>query len=138
MATLIDATLWVDFTRARTPPAIKRFIAPFILDPSAHLAEPIEFELLRFASDDEKRQLSRQFQTLPHLQTPTRLWGEAAALGQTCRKAGFIAGALNLLIATVAIHHDAELITFDSDFLQIATSSKLRVKLLERPSNKTL
>ncbi len=44
------------------------------------------------------------------------------------------AGALDLLIATVAIHHDAELITFDQDFQKIARACGLRVKLLQRPS----
>jgi len=41
--------------------------------------------------------------------------------------------ALDLLIATVAVHHDAELITFDADFEQIATVSTLRVTRLARP-----
>jgi len=26
---------------------LKQFIAPFVLDPEAHLAEPVRFELLR-------------------------------------------------------------------------------------------
>src|SRR5258706_2570959 len=125
MATLIDATLWVDFTRSKSPVAVKRFIAPYILDPAAHLAEPVEFEILRFATDVEKRFIVRQFQTMPRLETPVNIWSEAALLGQVCRKTGFIAGALDLLIATVAIRHDAELITLDDDFKKIAGCSKL-------------
>jgi len=35
-------------------------------------------------------------------------------------------------IASLAIHHDAELITFDADYLAIASASKLRVQLLSR------
>jgi predicted nucleic acid-binding protein len=131
--TLIDATLWVDFTRTKTPEAIKRFIAPFILDPAAHLAEPVEFEILRFATEVEKRQLARQFETFPQLRTPPKIWTDAAELGQVCRKAGFVAGAMDLLIAGVAIYHYCELVTLDGDFLKIAEVSELRVKLLRRP-----
>ncbi|MCY2966441.1 MAG: hypothetical protein NT069_22885 [Planctomycetota bacterium] len=40
---LIDTSLWFDFTRSRPPRTLKQFIAPFILDPDAHLAEPIAF-----------------------------------------------------------------------------------------------
>ena len=134
MATLIDATLWIDFTRSKTPSAVKKFIAPYVLDSAAHLADPVEFEILRFATDDEKRQLVRQFQIMPRLETPPNIWSDAATLGQACRKAGFVAGALDLLIATVAIHHRVELLTFDANFKQIAASSKLRVKWLQRPT----
>ena len=133
MPALIDSSLWIDFTRARSPRALKQFIAPYILAPEAALAEPIIYEVLRYATDQEVRAIEAQFQTMPCLQTPEDLWSWAAKLGQSCRKTGINAGALDLLIATVAIHHDAELITFDRDFEAIAGACALRVKLLQRP-----
>jgi predicted nucleic acid-binding protein len=39
-----------------------------------------------------------------------------------------------LLIAVVALHHDAEVVTFDDDFQKIAGVSNLQVKLLKRPA----
>jgi predicted nucleic acid-binding protein len=39
-----------------------------------------------------------------------------------------------LLIATIALHHDAEVVTFDDDFQKIASVSKLQVKFLKRPT----
>ena len=86
MVTLIDTSLWIDFTRARSPQTLKLFIAPYILHPDAHLAEPIAFEILRHATAAEARQLTQQFQTLPMLATPPDLWTRAALLGQTCRR----------------------------------------------------
>src|SRR5262245_42482639 len=133
MATLIETSIWIDFTRTRSPTKIKQFIAPFILSPDAHLAEPITFEILRFATASEARQLTQQFQTLPVLATPADLWILAAQLGQTCRQKGMTAQSLDLLIATVALHHGAELVTFDADFERIASVSQLQVKLLKRP-----
>jgi len=134
MATLIDTSLWIDFTRARSPQTLKLFIAPYILHQDAHLAEPVAFEILWHATVAEARQLTQQFQTLPMLATPPDLWTRAAILGQTCRRKGINALSLDLLIATVALHHGAEVVTFDGDFQKIAGVSNLQVKLLKRPT----
>ena len=133
MPRLVDASLWIDFTRSRSPRHLKDLIAPSILDPAACIAEPIAFEVLRYATEEESRQLQAQFQTIPMLETPASLWNEAAILGQRCRRAGVTAGSLDLLIVTVAVYHSAELISFDADFEQIATVSALRVTRLRRP-----
>ena len=133
MATLVDTSLWIDFMCARSPQSLKRFIAPFILDPGVFLAEPIVFELLRFATDVELDQLTRQFQTFPMLTTPKDLWTEAARLGRACRKNNATIGSIDLCIAALAIHYDAELVSFDSDYLSVAAVSGLRFKGLQRP-----
>jgi predicted nucleic acid-binding protein len=133
MALLLATSLWIAFTRARTPMALKQLIAAYVLDPAAHLAEPVMFELLRFATPAEHRQLEAQFATLPVLDTPASLWHQAALLGQACRACGATVLSLDLLIAALALHHQAELVTFDRDFALIAQSSDLQVKLLRRP-----
>lgn len=105
MVTLIDTSLWIDFTRTRSPRELKQLIAPYILHPEAHLAEPVTFEVLRHATPEENRQLTQHFQTFPLLETPTDLWPKAACLGQACRKQGISTGSLDLLIASVALHY---------------------------------
>lgn len=135
MSTLIDTSLWIDFTRARSPAELKRSIAPHILHADAHVAEPIVFEILRHATAEERLLLERQFQTYPFLATPADLWTKAATLGQRCRQHGITVGSLDLLIASLAIHHDAELISFDDDFQKIAGVSDLRIRLLVRPGD---
>ena len=134
MSWLIDTSLWIDFTRSRSPRSLKLFISPFILSPQAALAEPIQYEVLRHATDEELPPVQLQFQTMSLLQTPDDLWSSAATLGQRCRKKGINAGSLDLLIVTVAIHHQAELITFDRDFQNITRACDLRLKLLQRPN----
>jgi predicted nucleic acid-binding protein len=132
MARLIESSLWVNFTRKRTPPAVKAQIQPWILDPAACLCELVAFEVLRHATDQERPLIEAQFATLPLLPTPARLWQNATRLGQTCGKNGFNAGSLDLLIAALAIHHGAELITFDKDYTTIAQHSPLMIQHLKR------
>ena len=133
MTLLLDTSLWIDFTRARSPLPLKQFIAPFVLDPDCHLAEPVRFELLRSARPQDARLLESQFATLPCLATPADLWQRAITLGQACRQVGRAVLSLDLLVAAVALHHNAELVSFDTDFEAIAAVSELRLKRLDRP-----
>ncbi|MCP9819430.1 PIN domain-containing protein [Synechococcus sp. Cruz-9H2] len=134
MTLLLDTSLWIDFTRARSQAALKQFIAPFVLDPGAHLAEPVLFEVLRSARPEEARLLEAQFATLPTLPTPADLWQRSIALGQACRQVGRTVGSLDLLVAAVALHHNAVLVSFDADFEAIASVSELRLQHLRRPA----
>ena len=134
MTLLLDSSLWIDFTRARSPAPLKQFIAPFVLDPEAHLAEPVRFELLRSARPEESRQLEAQFATLPTLATPADLWQRAIDLGQACRQIGRTVVSLDLLVAAMALHHNAVLVSFNADFEAIAAVSALRLQRLERPT----
>jgi predicted nucleic acid-binding protein len=115
MALLLDTSLWIDFTRTRTPLTVKQLIAPFVLDAETHLAEPVVFEVLRFAAADEARQLEAQFATLPMLATPRELWRCATELGQACRSIG------------------ATIVSFDRDYEAIARVSSLNLQLISRP-----
>ncbi len=133
MITLIDTSLWIDFTRERSPRSLKQFIAPYILHPMAYLAEPVRFEILRHATPKESKQLVQQFQTFPVLATPKEVWTRATELGQACRQKNHTAGALDLLIASVALFHKAVVVSFDEDFQKIAVVCDLQVKLLHRP-----
>jgi len=81
----------------------------------------------------ERPLIEAQFASLPLLPTPVALWRDAAHLGQACRDQGFTAGSIDLVIAALALHHHAELITSDQDFTSIAASSELQVTLLSRP-----
>ena len=134
MTLLLDTSLWIDFTRTRSPAPLKQFIAPFVLDPAAHLAEPVRFEMLRSARPDEAHQLTAQFATLPMLSTPADLWQRAIDLGQACRQIGQTVLSLDLLVAAVALHHNAVLVSFDADFETIASVCALRLQRLERPA----
>ena len=124
---------WIDFTRSRSPGELKEFIAPFILDPQTHLAEPVRFELLRSARPNEIPLLEAQFATIHCLETPGDVWSRAILLGQGCQQIGRRVASLDLVVAAVALHHEATVVTFDGDFEAIASVSKLKVQRLQRP-----
>lgn len=132
MARLIECSLWVAFTRAKTTPERKAAIHRWILDPEACLCEPVAFEVLRHATPPERPRIEAQFATLPLLATPPQLWRDAARLGQKCRDHGITAGSLDLLIAALAIHHEAELVTFDTDYKATGRACHLRVTCLPK------
>lgn len=133
MARLIDTSLWVDFTRRGSPAALKALIHPWIIDPAAVLCEPVAFEVLRHATPAERPPLESQFATLPLLPIPPDIWSQATTLGQACRDRGITPRSFDLLIAALALHHRAELVTFDADFQPIARAAPLHLTLLTRP-----
>ena len=120
MLTIPDTTIWLPFLRRRTPPDQKRLVLPHLLAPSARLAEPIAFALLRHATPTEAEQMTARFAAMPTLATPPNLWTLAASLGQECRRTKLPIGAHELLLAAIALHHDAEIVTFNEDYRRVA------------------
>jgi predicted nucleic acid-binding protein len=133
MITLIDTSLWIDLTRRKSPRGLRQWIAPYLLDPTAHTADPVAFELLRNALPAEIEFLTRRLEALPRLPSPIDLWDRATEMGQLCRQKGHAAGALDLLISAVAVAHRAVLVTLDEDFEKIGKIVGLEVKFLHRP-----
>jgi predicted nucleic acid-binding protein len=133
VARLIETSLWIDFVRKKSPTALKSFIEPWILDADACICETVAFEVLRHATPKERKQIEQQFSTLPLLKTPATIWRDATSLGQKCRDKGLNAGSMDLLIAALALHHGAEIVTFDTDYAKLAKVSGLAVILLDRP-----
>jgi hypothetical protein len=91
MITLIDTSLWIDFTRARSPRSLKQFIVPYALHPTAHLAEPITFEVLRHATLKESKQLTRQVLDPEGFELPVQPVTKRSRLVTTPHRFGLLA-----------------------------------------------
>lgn len=88
-------------------------------------------EILELTGERKKGPAIR---TLPLLPTPANVWQQAIELGQACRRISRTVLSLDLLVgAAVALHHNAELVSFDADFDAIASVSALRLNRLTRP-----
>lgn len=94
---------------------------------------PVIYEIRRRCRRVEREYVDSTFSTFSVRALPADFWERAISLGRTCVDRGFTAGALDLLIATVALHHDAEIVTFDADYSLIAQAEPaLRVQVLTR------
>jgi len=130
---VIDTCVWIDHLRKGTPDATRRMADAAVNDADALLCEPVRFELVYGASRRERPLLLRRLETMPQLHTPQRLWHEASNLAAQACDAGLYVPSVDLLIATLCIHHDVALTTFDAHFGELGKLSKLRLNLLTRP-----
>ena len=134
MGQVIDTCVWIDHLRQGTPAATRSMADAVINDADALLCDPVRFELLYGASRRERPLLLRRLETMPLLHTPQQLWQEASNLAAQACDAGFRVPSIDLLIATICIHHGIALTTFDAHFSELGKLSKLRVNLLIRPT----
>jgi predicted nucleic acid-binding protein len=132
MEALIDTCVWVDFFRPKTPAPVRAMAHAAINRPGAVVCEPVWLELLRGVSAKDHDRPARLLATLPLLATPRELWSDALQHAQACTKGGLAPSTIDLLIATVAMHHRACLVTFDEDFVRMAAHLPLQVEYLDR------
>jgi predicted nucleic acid-binding protein len=132
MGPLIDTSLWVDHFRSTTPAAVKDQVLAFVSQKDIWVGEVIIFELLSSAPKRNRARLESYFRVVPFLPTPTGLWCDATRLGQQCLDDGITVPAMDLVIASLCIHHGVPLATFDSHFVAIARVAPLKLDYLTR------
>ena len=85
-------------------------------------------ELLQgFSGPKASAQLIERFTALPLLQPDREDHIAAAALRNTCRRAGVQVGTIDALLAQLCIRHDLLLLTTDNDFTLAAKHCSLRI-----------
>lgn len=85
-------------------------------------------ELLQgFSGPKAHAQIVERFAALPLLQPDRDDHISAAALRNTCRRAGVQIGTIDALLAQLCIRHDLMLLTTDKDFTHAAKHCPLRV-----------
>jgi predicted nucleic acid-binding protein len=126
---LIDTSAWIDFFKDRGPAAAA--VDDALASNQAALCGPIEAELRRgLRSERERSRILPLLDGCHRLAQPSRLWMDAGDLGFLLRRRGIAAKTLDLLIATYALDHAADLLTTDKDF---AAMRKAGVPLLLLP-----
>ena len=85
-------------------------------------------ELLQgFSGPKSRAQIIERFAALPLLQPDREDHVAAAALRNTCRRAGVQVGTIDALLAQLCIRHDLTLLSTDNDFRLAAQHCALRV-----------
>ncbi len=129
---VVDSSVWIDYFRRKTAAEIRTVIEDVVAAENVALTEPVLFETLRAAPLSQRVRISAVFDTYPRLPTRPTLWGDAVRIGQACAERGFQVPSMDLLIAQTCIDHQAEIVTFDRHFEQIARVAPLKVGILDR------
>lgn len=131
---LIETSVWVSLLRSRTPRPLRQRLAYLATGDDALICEPVFFELDASQTHRDWPAGWRILEITPMLTTPATLWKDAAPIGKGLQERGVLVPALDLLIAQIAIHHGATLVTMDRHFLEIRKASPLAVEFVDTAS----
>jgi predicted nucleic acid-binding protein len=71
MASVVDASIWVDCLRKESPETLRRLTSAIIMADDSFLCEPVIFELLRAIPKRDLTRTETLMATLPVLPTPS-------------------------------------------------------------------
>ena len=131
MALLVDTSVWSLALRRDTPPDVPEVVAlARALEGSDDVftAGIVVLELLRgYLPARVEATLAERFAVMQLMEPRREDYFAAAALGNTCARAGVQLGTIDALIAQLAIAHDLTLLTTNRDFSHAAGHIPLRV-----------
>jgi predicted nucleic acid-binding protein len=124
---LIDTSVWIAVIRAgRRPSVAKARLHALLRGLVVATTDVVYLELLRGArSPADFQALAQTLAVLQYLPVTAERWREAAQLGFALRRQGVNVPSPDLLIAAVAIAHNATLVHRDGDYELIAKHAPL-------------
>ncbi len=130
MTLLVDTSVWsLAFRRdvEAVEPEVKR-LKDALLDSEVIVTTGLILqELLQgFSGPKAHAQIVQHFAALPLIQPDRTDYIQAAALRNTCRKAGVQMGTIAALLAQLCIRHELTMLTTDRDFSHAAKHCALR------------
>ena len=131
MSLFVDTSVWSLALRRDAPEAVPQVTAltdalgggETILTTGLVLQELLQ----GFAGPKARAQILERFSAVPLLVPDRDDHIEAAALRNTCRRAGIQVGTIDALIAQLCVRHGLTLISTDQDFENIARHAPLKV-----------
>ncbi len=127
---VVDTSVWIDFFRGTSTPAVGRFEALIDDDAGIAVTDVILTEILQgLRSEADVRRVERRLtpfdvlrlEELDDYRRAARLYRDARRKGLTIRRT------LDCLIASVCIREDVALLHSDADFDRLASCSSLRL-----------
>lgn len=113
---LIDTCIWVPFFN-RPQSAEKKTVDALLDDDRAALIGPIAAEILQgIPREAHASYVASLLRGIRYFETEWEDWIEAARLGRRCAASGHRLPLSDLILATVALRHDAEIYTIDPHF----------------------
>jgi hypothetical protein len=124
---IVDSNTWADFFNGVPSPYVQRLDAALSEEEELAVIPIIITEVLQgFRTDTGFRGARRVLVSLPVIRPTVQCHVEAAHLYRSLRRRGVtVRGAVDCIIAQTCLDFDAELLSPDSDFEQIARHTKL-------------
>ncbi len=113
---LVDTSVWIDFLRGRESKKVD-FLERLLEEGDAHVCEIVYAELC-FGADNAKQlqKYETLFSAIPFLELPRNWHRQVGEMGFKLRRSGYTPFVADLMIGLAALHHQAILLTTDSDF----------------------
>jgi predicted nucleic acid-binding protein len=117
---LIDTSSWIHLLHPNGDLAVRTRVARALQTGEACWCPIVRLELWNSAGGEREKKALRDFERLlPELAVDDPVWRGAYELAHKARSAGLSIPATNLLIASCARRHEADLEHSDSDFDQL-------------------
>ncbi len=118
--TLIDTSVWIDFFRKKEP--CYDLVSQLLDEQTICTTGLIMAELIQGAKTHKEVDIIKDFvSTFEYLQDTPHIWLNAAEAAHKLRRTGTTVSLSDCLIAALALHYDAELLSLDSHFTSIQT-----------------
>ena len=126
---LVDSNTWADFFNGVSRPHVRRLDAALRDEEDLAVIPIIITEVLQgFRTERGFQRAQRVFEALPTIQPTVDCHVRAARLYRALRQKGVtVRGAIDCVIAQTCLDFDAELLSPDADFQQIARYTRLHL-----------
>ncbi len=135
--TLIDTSVWIDFFRKKEP--CYGLVSQLLAEQTICTAGLIMAELIQGSKTHKEVDVIKDFvPTFEYLQDTPHIWLNAAEAAHRLRRTGTTASLSDCLIASLALHYDAGLLSLDSHFTAIQSIVPFKNSPLTRACKKIL
>ena len=112
---LIDTSVWVDFFRGKAN--IVKPVKMLIVSNQAVLCGVVISEIVQGIKAVKEQQIVKEaFRGIPYIEMNRTCWEEAGNIALKLRERGKIVPLTDIFMATLAIHYELEIFTFDKHF----------------------
>ncbi len=118
MKIIVDTSVWIEYLKNR--PTLAENLDQQLLAGSIFTVGPVIAELLQGArTEKDYRILKNSIDGLPFIETTFEDWTLAGEISHKLRRKGFTLPITDCVIAAVAIHQNASVMTYDRHFANI-------------------
>jgi len=118
MKIIVDTSVWIEYLKNR--PSVTEKLDQLLLAGTIVTVGPVIAEILQGAkTEKDYRLLEKNIGGLPLIETKVEDWIKAGKISYELRKRGITIPLTDCLIAAVAIHQNASVMTYDRHFENI-------------------